>query len=255
MWVAELGMQAGQLTRGSPQRSSAHHRTVWVVTCSERPSRSLLRVQRAQGVSSATDAVQLLDVRLDRRPTLLDYLAGGGTIKLLAAVDFSSSNPPDGGPGSMHHAEPDRPSACERVVTAFASSLQARPLAGFKDPGQVAGLFRGCWIRLDPSSPRGFAELQWGPRDPFEGLPHRAWGLLRKCWMLWLAVLQIACCARKEPRPPDARSRCCAAVQPRQPSSQAGLCLCAAWVLLLMTCSCLVGIGLGCRQTVRYAGC
>ena len=84
--------------------------------------------------------MQLLEVRLDRRPTLLDYLAGGGTIKLLAALDFSSCNPPDGGPGSMHHAEPDCPSACERVVTAFASSLQARPLAGFRDRGQFAGL-------------------------------------------------------------------------------------------------------------------
>ena len=96
--------------------------------------------------------MQLLDVRLDRRPTLLDYLAGGGTIKLLAALDFSRSNPPDAGPGSMHHADPDHPSACEQVVAAFASSLQVRhrhtctlnmqrPWSGPRaDPAP-----RGCW--------------------------------------------------------------------------------------------------------------
>ena len=67
---------------------------------------------------------QLLDVRLERKPTLLDYLAGGGTIKLLAALDFSCSNEPQNSSGSMHQAAPGPVSACEQVVCAFASALQ-----------------------------------------------------------------------------------------------------------------------------------
>ena len=56
---------------------------------------------------------------------MAEYLAGGGTIKLLAALDFSACNAGKSQAECMHRAGMDRSaSTCQQIVCAFAAALQ-----------------------------------------------------------------------------------------------------------------------------------
>ena len=85
--------------------------------------------------SRPAPGVQVLDVALHRRPSLAQYLSGGGTVKLMAALDFSASNAALPGacmhqPGLDHSA-----STCQQIVCAFASALQVRACPGGRASG------------------------------------------------------------------------------------------------------------------------
>ena len=149
-----------------------------------------------------------------------------------------------GGPGLLQLQPPRRrPRLHAPCRAGLPLSLRAGgdclcQLAAGAPPGRVQGPWSVC--RPDPSSgavgsgwnhhpQRGLQSYNGDQENPFEGLPHHACGLLRKCWMLGLAVLQIAWCAQRDPRPAGAR---CSAVQQCSLASQAGLSLRAAWVVL-----------------------
>jgi len=77
-----------------------------------------------KGPRRATFAIH--NIQIERKDTFMDYIAGGLSINLFVAIDFTKSNKEPTQPDSLHQfVDPSRPNDYVKVIRSVGEILQA----------------------------------------------------------------------------------------------------------------------------------
>jgi len=98
---------------------------------------------------TGTSCLIIESMVVEEPPSFMDFIAGGGTIGLCVAIDFTQSNGEPSDPSSLHHRSPTGDNEYTRAIRSVGSVLQCYdtdkrfPVYGFggRINGQVSHAF------------------------------------------------------------------------------------------------------------------